>query len=159
MTTAITHRIPPQRLINFFNPVVRAALESPLHAMVDGALVVLHVRGRRTGHVYDIPVGYLPLDGDILVVTQHAWRANLRGGADIDVTYHGLHRTMHAELDEDPASVARTFQGIVERHGPKKASRVLGLDFHLDGEPSLSELEAAVREFDMATVMLSPVVR
>jgi hypothetical protein len=37
MTTSVGRRIPPQRLINLVNPVVRAVLESPLHWTLDAA--------------------------------------------------------------------------------------------------------------------------
>ena len=95
MTTTISRRIPPQRLINLINPLVRALLQLPLHATLDGALLVLHITGRKTGRHYDLPVGYVDLDGQLIVVTQHSWRANLRGGRDIDVTYRGRRQRMH----------------------------------------------------------------
>ena len=47
MTTAISRSIPPQRLINFVNPVVRAVLQSPLHGAVDNALLLLHIIAAR----------------------------------------------------------------------------------------------------------------
>ena len=59
MTTAVSRSIPPQRLINLVNPVVRVVLQSPLHGAVDNALLLLHIVGRKTGHRYDIPVGYV----------------------------------------------------------------------------------------------------
>ena len=47
MTTAISRSIPPQRPINFVNPVVRAVLQSPLHGAVDNALLLLHIIAAR----------------------------------------------------------------------------------------------------------------
>jgi F420H(2)-dependent quinone reductase len=103
MTAAVSRRIPPQPLIDLLNPLVRGVLQSPLHAALDGALLVLHITGRKTGRRYDIPVGYIDLDQQLIVVTQHAWRVNLRGGADIEVTHHGRRQAMHTDLDEDPS--------------------------------------------------------
>ena len=105
MTAAVSRRIPPQPLIDLLNPLVRGVLQSPLHAALDGALLVLHITGRKTGRRYDIPVGYIDLDQQLIVVTQHAWRVNLRGGADIEVTHRGRRQAMHTDLDEDPSSV------------------------------------------------------
>jgi hypothetical protein len=68
MTTAIGRSIPPQRLINLVNPIVRAVLQSPLHRMLDGALLVLHITGRKTGRRYTIPVSYVDLDGYLIVI-------------------------------------------------------------------------------------------
>ena len=89
MSTAVSRRIPPQWIINAINPLVRAMARSRLHPMMDDAVLVLHVVGRRTGRRYDIPVGYLAVDGRLVVVTQHAWRANLRGGISVEVTHAG----------------------------------------------------------------------
>jgi deazaflavin-dependent oxidoreductase (nitroreductase family) len=155
MTTAVSRSTPPQRLINAMNPVVRALLRSPLHAAVDGALLMLHVTGRKTGRPYDIPVGYLDLDGRFVVVTQHTWRANLRGVADVEVTYAGHRRTMHADLDEEPGSVAATLYRMIDRIGWQAARRQLGLTITVRRTPSLAELEEAVREYDLATVTLT----
>lgn len=155
MTSTITRRTPPQRIITFFNPAVRGMLHSPLHRMFDNAMIELHVVGRRTGRHYDIPVGYLELDGDLVVVTQHRWRVNLRDVAEVDVTYRGHRQRMGVRLDEDPSSVAATFLRLFESQGPKAAGRSLGLAV-AGGVPSLAELEDAVREYDLAAVTLSP---
>jgi hypothetical protein len=158
-TATVSRHIPPQRLIDLVNPLVRRALSSPLHAAVDDSLVLLHPRGRRSGRHYDIPVGYIALDDRLIVVTQHAWRANLRGGAEVDVTYRGRRKEMRAGVDEDPASVARTLQRLIDRLGWKVARRKLGLDVQGGRAPTLTELEIAARGFDLAVVTLerSPV--
>jgi len=57
MGTAVNRSIPPQPLINMVNPMVRRILRSPLHSVLDRALLVLHVVGRKSGHLYDIVVG------------------------------------------------------------------------------------------------------
>jgi hypothetical protein len=155
MTTAVSRSIPPQRLVNGINPVVRALLRSPLHVAVDDSLLLLHVTGRRTGRRYDIPVGYVPVDGGFMVVTQHPWRANLRGSADLDVTHHGRRRRMHADLDEDPGSVAFALRAVIEQIGRQAARRRLGLQIAVDRTPTQPELEAAVQEFHLATVVLT----
>jgi hypothetical protein len=155
MTDVITRTIPPQRLVNGVNPAVRAFLRSPLHGAVDDSLLMLHVTGRRTGRRYDIPVGYLPLDGRFLVVTQHSWRANLRGGADLDVTHHGSRQRMHADLDENPDSVASVLRPVIEQIGRQAARRRLGLQIAVDRTPTQAELAAAVQEFDLATIILT----
>jgi hypothetical protein len=157
MTTAIARRVPPQRLVTFMNPVVRAVLRSPLHVAVDNAMLILHVTGRRTGRRYDIPVAYLSLDRRFLVVTQHRWRANLRGGADIEVTLAGRRRAMHADLDEDPASVATTVDTMIQRLGWHATQRQTGLRLSERRAPTIGELQEAVRRYDLATISLSTI--
>jgi len=140
MTTAISSSIPPQQLINFVNPVVRAVLQSPLHGAIDNALLLLHIIGRKTGHRYDIPVGYVVIDGHLVVLTQHTGRINVRGGTHIEVTYRGNRQMMHGDLDEDPASVATTLHRVIERIGWKAAQRQLGLKIHVGRTPSIPGL-------------------
>jgi hypothetical protein len=156
MTTTITRRVPPQRLVTLANPLVRAALRSPLHRPLDPALLLLHVTGRTTGRTYDIPVGYLRIDDRLLVVTQHAWRANLRGGAEVEVTLDGRRRPMHAVLDETPATVAATILEIIERHGLAAAQRRLGITFDPPQVPEPGELAAGAERYDLAFVTLTP---
>lgn len=156
MTNAISRSVPPQRLVNLINPLVRTLLRSPLHAALDRAVLVLHLTGRRTGRRYDIPVGYVPLDGRFVVITQHTWRANLRGGADIEVTHAGHREPMHAALDETPASVAATLHTLIDRIGWQAARRQIGLTLKAGRVPTIAELEQAVRQYRLATVTLTP---
>ena len=157
MTDTITHNVPPRRLINVVNPLVRLALRSPLHVVLDPALLTLHVTGRATGRRYDIPVGYVEMDGRLVVVTQHRWRVNLRDGRDVEVTHRGRRTSMHAELDEDPASVAHTLHDVIDRIGWKAVRAQLGLEVNGHRTPTVAELEEAVREFGLATITLTAV--
>jgi hypothetical protein len=54
---AVEERLAPAAMVKIINPVLRAVLASPLHGIASKGLLVLHVRGRRTGKVYDVPVG------------------------------------------------------------------------------------------------------
>ncbi len=153
--SVISRSLPPQALINLANPAVRAVLRSPVHGAMDGGLLLLHIVGRKTGRRYDIPVGYVELDGRLLVVTQHAWRANVRGGAEVEVTSHGRRERMHCTLDEDPSSVAATLHRLIEQRGPKAAQRLTGLRVESGEAPSVGQLEAAAREYGLSTLTLA----
>jgi hypothetical protein len=155
-STTLSRRLPPQRLITLMNPLVRGLLASPLHAAVDAGLLTLHLTGRRTGRRYDIPVSYIDLDGRLIVVTQHRWRANLRGGQDIEVTHRGQRRPAHAEVDEEPASVGVALRHLTERAGWHVVRRLTGLATTDDLAPTLDELETAARAYDLAVVTLIP---
>lgn len=141
------------------NPLVRLALRSPVHRWLDDSVLMLHVVGRSTGHRYDIPVGFIDLGDRLIVVSQHRWRRNLRGGVNLDITRFGRRCPMHAELDEDPISVAATVAKVLERFGAPEIRRRMGI--LLDGdEPTRSELVHAVREFDLGMITLTtPVAR
>ena len=151
----IRRRTPPQRLVTALNPVVRVALRSPLHALLDNDMIIIHVTGCRTGHRYDIPVGFTDLGDRLVVVTQHGWRRNLRGGADVGVTRYGRRAPMHAELDEAPATVASTVRALMIVLGLQEAQRRLGIVVATGEVPVVVELTSAIRRFDLAVITLT----
>ena len=61
---------------------------------------------------------------------------------------------MHAQLTEDPAAVAGLLGEAITRLGRKNALRRFGLALPDDRDPGPAELEAAVREFSLATITL-----
>jgi hypothetical protein len=62
---------------------------------------------------------------------------------------------MHCDLDEETDSVADTLHGLIERIGWKAAQHRFGLKIFVGRATSLAELQAAVREFDLAFLALS----
>jgi len=156
MTSTIHRTVPPQRLITALNPTVRVGLRSPLHRWLDDSVLMLHVIGRRTGRSYDIPVGFTDLGPRLLIVTQHRWRRNLRGGGDVGVTRFGRRFRMHAELDEDPDTVAGIIDEILQRFGVAGVKRHLGIVIEPTARPTGEDLSAAAREFDLAIITLTP---
>lgn len=156
MTCAIRRSVPPAVLVRLGNPLVRLLLGSPLHGMLDGSFLVLHLTGRKTGRRYDIPVGYVDLEGRLAVVTVARWRVNLRGGADVEVTRHGCRRPMHALLEEDPAAVAVGYQAMIGRIGWPKAQRQLGISVPGGRVPTARELSEAAREYGWSVITLTP---
>jgi hypothetical protein len=143
-------------LVDAINPLLRWLAASRLHRPLDGSLVVLHVTGRRTGRHYDIPVGYVRLGDRLLVTTQHRWRTNLRGRQSLDATVSGVRRTVRLRLDEDPVSIARTYEAVIERYGWRDGGRRLGLTTTSGEAPSQDQLEAAARTYRLAILDLSP---
>jgi F420H(2)-dependent quinone reductase len=96
MVTTTARRDQPRRRMTapkFMNPLVRAVLGSPLHRILSHKLVLITIRGRRTGRLHTLPVGYAQ-DGDTLYVlvgdyqTKRWWR-NLQGGAPVQLQLRG----------------------------------------------------------------------
>jgi F420H(2)-dependent quinone reductase len=155
MTSVITRNVPPTALVRAINPVARLLLRSPLHGLIDSAVLLLHVTGRKTGRRYDIPVGYAALEDRLVVVTVARWRVNLRGGGDVEVTRHGSRRPMHALLDEDPAAVAVAYDSVIEHLGWPRASRQLGIATAHGYRPTLLELRVAAQAGGWAVITLT----
>jgi len=156
MTSTVKRSVPPPALVKMGNPLVRMLLGSPLHGVLDDSFLVLHLTGRKTGRRYDIPVGYVDMEGKLAVVTIARWRVNLRGGAGVAVTLRGHLRPMHALLEEDPASVAVSYQAMINRIGWKKAQRQLGISLPGERAPTLVELNDAAREYGWSVITLTP---
>lgn len=155
MTSTVKRSVPPPTLVKMGNPLVRVVLDSPLHGMLDHSFLVLHLTGRKTGRRYDIPVGYVDMEGKRIVVTAARWRVNLRGGADVEVTLRGCLRPMHALLEQDPASVAVSYQAMIDRIGWKKAQRQLGISLPGGRAPTLLELSDAALEYGWSVITLT----
>jgi hypothetical protein len=156
MTSTVRRSVPPPALVKMGNPLVRTLLGSPLHRVLDDSFLVLHLTGRKTGRRYDIPVGYVDMEGKLAVVTIAGWRVNLRGGADVEVTMRGHRRRMHALLEEDPASVAVSYQAMIDRIGWKKAQRQLGISLPGGRTPTLLQLNDAAGEYGWSVITLTP---
>ncbi|HEV2258685.1 MAG TPA: hypothetical protein VGS06_36650 [Streptosporangiaceae bacterium] len=156
MISTVKRSVPPPALVKIGNPLVRLLLGSPLHGVLDHSFLVLHLSGRKTGRRYDIPVGYVDMEGKLTVVTVARWRVNLRGGADLWVTLRGCLRPMHALLDEDPASVAISHQIMIDHIGWNKAQRQLGITLPGGRAPTVLELKDAACEYGWSVITLTP---
>jgi hypothetical protein len=99
-------------------------------------------------------VGHHDLDGRLTVFTNSGWRAHLRGGADIEITHHGRRRPVHADLDEDPGSVATVYHGS-STSSAGTARRRLGLGIHVGRTPTRDELEPAARDSGLSVITLT----
>ena len=81
-------------------------LRSPVHWILSKRLLLIGVRGRRTGRVYSLPVGYVEAEGAIYVMVgdyeTKRWWLNLRGGAPVTLLLQGRSVDADAEiLDPD----------------------------------------------------------
>jgi hypothetical protein len=121
---------------------VRPILRSRLGARAPG-LALLELTGRRSGRRYAVPVDYYEVDGHAAVLTASAWKANVRGGADVDVVHRGVREPMRAVLVEDPEEVAEVYLTLVARVGTRRARRV-GVSLAGDRMPTRDELVEAL---------------
>jgi hypothetical protein len=147
MTTTMTtvRAFEPSRTFNTLtrvgNVVMRPLIRSRLGAHMHD-LAVISFTGRKTGRRYAVPVGYQEMDGQGLILTAAGWKANMRGGADVEVVHDGLTQQMCADLIEDPDEVADVYDALLQRVGREKAMRV-GLRI-ADRMPTHDELARAV---------------
>jgi hypothetical protein len=139
--------------VRLVNPLVRRLVA---RGFGGEQLLVLHLRGRRTGRAYDVPVGYHHVDGVVTVLTDSAWRHNLTEPTEVAVTVRGVRRPYRADMTQDSAAVADVLATLVDRMGVAGAGRRLGLRVHHDGPPTRQELEDLVRRSGLVAVRLAP---
>src|SRR5437660_12085573 len=91
-----------QRVVRFFNPLMRFVLASRAHRVMSGQLMLLSYVGRRTGLSYTTPVSYVREGSDLLVPGGGGWWKNLTTGT-ARVRLQGDWRVVTAELIREPA--------------------------------------------------------
>src|SRR5262249_54080414 len=107
---------PPRAVLRIVNPIIRAILRSSLHRPLSKQLMLLSVRGRRTGRWVRVPVGRYEFNDTLLVSVSGRWRHNLRGGAS--VTLDGRERVGYAEVIDNAEDVVQIFKTLLDRVGP-----------------------------------------
>ena len=94
----------------FVNPLVRAALRSPLHRLASGQLLVIELVGVRSGRTLSLPVGYQQTGASDFRVhvgaSEHKlWWRNLREPRQVKLWVRGVQITATGQALEDQASV------------------------------------------------------
>lgn len=150
---AVQDQPPPALLLKVVNPVLRTLLASPLHGAVSNGLMLLHVIGRKSGRVYVVPVGRHVYQGQLVASAGGAWRRNLAGGAELEVTLDGRRRPAYGELIDDPGAVAEIFESLLAQVGHRRANR-LGLKLNVARMPTTDELQAALVDRNVVRLTL-----
>lgn len=100
------------------NPIMIWLLRSPLHALVSGRIMLISVKGRKSGRVYLTPVDYGRDGGAVLAVSsaKYAWWKNLSAGGTADLLVAGRPLSGPAEVSQDPAVVLATLRRMYPGH-------------------------------------------
>ncbi|HEX7658167.1 MAG TPA: nitroreductase/quinone reductase family protein [Pseudonocardiaceae bacterium] len=128
------------------NPIVIALLRSPLHWPLSRSVLLITVRGRRTGRPYTLPVVYAKIGSTILIVPgdpEHkTWWRNLREPATVELLLRGrevtgVGRAIRAQ--DDLTTVADAMRDYLAAFPPSAAQRGLTVVEHevIDDETTL----------------------
>lgn len=98
------------------NPGVGVILRSPVRGILSRSLLLLTVRGRKTGTDYTLPVQYARQGRLIYVMPgdpgrKHWWR-NLIGGAPVRVLIEGASLSGDAEVLSSPGQQPEVLEGL-----------------------------------------------
>ena len=118
-------------------------LTSPVHGLVSGNMTVLHVRGRKSGHLYHVPVNFVRMGTTLTIISKpsRTWWRNLDGGAPLSLHLCGKNVSAYGTVLRDPEAAADALVTCVrERPG---TAQVLGVRRSLDGTPNSADLARA----------------
>jgi deazaflavin-dependent oxidoreductase (nitroreductase family) len=126
------------------NVIARAVLRAPLlHRLVSKRMLIITVTGRRTGRRYRIPVGYVSIDGRLLIGTGGTWFRNLRPDTPVEVLVR--RQTMHLLPQViDDFDTAFGLYGDIIQHNPMHG-RYAQIRLDADGRPERGDLAAALK--------------
>jgi hypothetical protein len=128
------------------NPILRALLRRPAGRRLGRRLALIRYAGRRTGHMYELPVQYARDGARIWILPgspeRKTWWRNLRGGADVDLVLAGQRSYGHAMV-VNPGRQPEFTQGVTTylRAFPQ-ARQALGLPKHSGPNAGDAELRA-----------------
>jgi hypothetical protein len=128
-----------QRAVRFFNPVTRFLLQTPLHPLMSGRLILLSFTGRKTGRTYTTPVSYVREGNSLLVPGGGAWWRSLETGLPARVHLRGVWRGVTSEIIKEPTLLADTMQRMLAVN--PAVGVFTGIKAGPDGRPDGAALE------------------
>jgi hypothetical protein len=103
---SMVHDAPPPKIVlRVTNPIVRFLLRTPAGRLIR-PLAVIEFRGRRSGQVRRVVVGWHIVAGSPVVLTPARWRSNFDGGRPATVRWRGRDADYVGTLEADPDAVA-----------------------------------------------------
>lgn len=106
-------------IFRVLNPVMKAILKSPFHAMVSDKILIFTFNGRTTGKAYATPVSYCQENGTIICFTHAVWWKNLVDGAPVRLWVQG-----------------QEVQGVATPIPEDREKKIVGLEKLLTAVPS-----------------------
>lgn len=99
----------PEFLFPLLNPIVKGMLNSPLHGLMSGSVLVLYFTGRRSGISRSTPVRYLEQGDELLLLTNRngGWWPNFLEPAAVTVQLRGHRKSGEATVAVAPDNAVR----------------------------------------------------
>ena len=141
----------------WYNAIVTTVLNSPLHGMMSGSVLVLTYKGRKSGKEYATPLEYLKLQDELLVISQrtHTWWRNFVGGAQgvpVSVRLQGNLRAANARAILDEAELVPLIAAFY--HKRAAYAKYLSLTLDSQGEPTADSLKQAAKKYVIVKIKL-----
>jgi hypothetical protein len=129
-----------------YNGLISWLLRSPLHGLVSKSILLIEVKGRKSGKTISVPVNYIR-EGSTLWVTsqrQRKWWRNLIGGAALSMCLAGRNLKGKGRAITDVAEVG---DGLLSyfRLAPHYA-KYFGVKLDAAGQPDAQDCAKAAQE-------------
>lgn len=141
---------PPAIVTRLGNPLLTRLLRRP-GSRTGRGLMLLRVRGRRSGTLIETPVARQDIGGRLCCLTNSGWRHNFRDGRDCELVLDGRVRPARGELVDGVTPVVAAYREVLDRLGPRQYRRA-GLRVTVDRAPTDAELAEAVRRYGLSYV-------
>lgn len=127
------------------NDFMSWVLRSPFHGLLSNGMMLITVKGRKTGKSYTTPVGYYQQGGTLWVLTgrERTWWRNLQGGAEVDLLVKRKQVAGAAETEMDPNAVEMRMFDYV-KHVPQ-AARPMGIRIEA-GRPNAEDIARVAKD-------------
>ena len=133
----------------FMNNLMTFMLRSPLHGMMSKFIMLISFRGRKSGKLYTIPVGYMQQGKTVTLFTDHNWWKNLRNNATVTLhiqgkDYQGTTEAIHNQ----PDIIAPALAEFVQKNS--RAAQAYGITLNAAKQPD----PESVQRFTLVRVQL-----
>lgn len=120
----------------WYNPYVKWLLRTPFHRLISGSVLLLEVRGVRSGNVIQVPVNFIRDGDDLLIISrrERSWWRNLRQPARVTLFIERTPRTGQAAASDDPATVRAGFLSMLQANQTYR--NALGITLDASGQPT-----------------------
>jgi len=122
--------------MHWYNPYVKWLLRSPFHKLISGSVMLLEVRGVKSGKVIPVPVNFMRMDDEILIVSrkERTWWRNLRQQAKVTLFIERTPKTGLAMATEDEKTVRENFLAMLQANQTYR--NALGIHLDAQGQPT-----------------------
>jgi deazaflavin-dependent oxidoreductase (nitroreductase family) len=127
------------------NDFMSWVLRSPLHGMMSNSMMLITVRGRKTGKKYTLPVNYYRENGNLWVLTNldRTWWRNLQDGAEVSVLLKRQPVSAYAVPELKTQSVEQLLSDYL-KHIPQ-AAKPMGIRME-KGTPNSEDIERVAKD-------------
>ena len=145
---------------NIVNPLMRLILNSPLHGMMSGGLLLITYRGRKSGKEYTLPVQYAQDGKKIYIIPgmpeQKTWWRNLKGGLPVRLTLRGQVVNGNGIVLEQPGDAAEILTASeLSLQRSTQLARMYDVRIEADGSLNADDLRKAAEKIIITKVDLA----